>query len=48
MKKGTSTFEYAMLMIIIVLAVTVIFNYTKRAICGKLRESADVFGFGRQ
>jgi Flp pilus assembly pilin Flp len=48
MKKGASTIEYAILMLVIVLAVTAIFSYTKRAICGKMRESADVFGYGRQ
>ena len=48
MKKGASTIEYAVLMMIIVLAVMAIFSYTKRALCGKMRESADVFGYGRQ
>ncbi len=47
-KKGVSSMEYAILITVIILAVTAIFGYTKRAISGKMRDAADVFGYGRQ
>ena len=46
--KGSFSIEYAVLISVIVLALLGISQYAKRAICGKYRESADVFGQGRQ
>ncbi len=46
--KGTLSLEYAVLIAILVAAVIGMGVYIKRAICGKLRESGDTFGYGRQ
>ena len=40
--------EFAFSMAIVVAALLAISVYLTRAICGKMRASADVFGYGRQ
>lgn len=40
--------EYAVLIAILVAALLGMSVYIKRAICGKMRGSADTFGYGRQ
>ena len=46
--KGMSSLEYAVVIAIIVAALLGMSVYIKRAICGKMRESGDAFGYGRQ
>jgi len=46
--KGISFIEYTMLIAIVVAALVGIQIYLKRAICGRWRQAADTFGFGRQ
>lgn len=46
--KGISFIEYTMVMVIVVAALVGIQIYLKRAICGRWRQTADSFGFGRQ
>ncbi len=47
-RKGTFSLEYAFLLSIAAAALLTMAVYFKRALCGKYRQSADVFGFGRQ
>ena len=46
--KGMLSLEYAVLIAILVAALLGMSVYLKRAVCGKLRDSADTFGYGRQ
>ena len=46
--KGTMTFEYSVMIAIIVAALLGMQVYIKRAICSRWKDSGDVFGFGRQ
>jgi hypothetical protein len=47
-KKGTFSLEYAAVIVIFVAALLTISVYIRRAICGRLKASGDVFGGGRQ
>lgn len=47
-RKGTFSLEYALLLLIAAAALLAMGVYFKRALYGKYRQSADVFGFGRQ
>ena len=47
-KKGVFSFEYVLIVVLIVLALLALRLYVNRAVCGKLRSSADAFGYGRQ
>lgn len=47
-KQGFSTLEYAAFIAIFIAALLGISTYITRAICGRMRSSADVFGYGRQ
>ena len=46
--KAISLIEYCMIVAIVAGALVGIQIYLKRAICGRWRQTADVFGFGRQ
>jgi Flp pilus assembly pilin Flp len=46
--KSLSSLEYAMLISMVVLALLASFHYLKNAISGRMKSSADTFGFGRQ
>jgi len=46
--RGMSVVEYAMVITLLVAAFMGIQIYLKRAICGRWRQTADTFGFGRQ
>jgi len=46
--RGMSTLEYTMILVIAAAALIGIEIYVKRAICGRWRQAADTFGFGRQ
>lgn len=46
--KGMLSMEYAFLIVAILAALLSMFVYLQRSICGKWRESADTFGYGRQ
>ena len=47
-KKALSIVEYSMLIAVVVAALIGMQFYLRRAICGKWKEGADSFGFGRQ
>ena len=47
-KKGSLAIEYAVLIAIVVAALIGMQVYIKRAVCGRWRGAADVFGYGRQ
>jgi Flp pilus assembly pilin Flp len=47
-KRGVGMIEYAMLIAVVVAAVTAIGVYYQRALHGRWRQAADTFGFGRQ
>ena len=47
-KRCFSAIEYAGLIFIVAVALFGMAIYLKRALCGKYRSSADVFGFGSQ
>jgi len=47
-RKGTFSLEYALLLLIAAAALLAMGVYFKRVLYGKYRQSADVFGFGRQ
>ena len=47
-RRGSFSLEYAALLAIVVAAILGMAVYTKRALCGKWRETADSFGHGRQ
>lgn len=42
------TLEYAVVIVIVIAALLVMSVYIRRAVCGRMRSSADVFGGGRQ
>lgn len=46
--RGFSVIEYALMIAIIVAALTGMSIYVKRSVCGKWRSVADGFGYGRQ
>jgi hypothetical protein len=46
--KGMFSLEYAVVIIVIIAALLAMSVYIRRAVCGRLRGSADVFGGGRQ
>ena len=46
--KGNLILEYSVLIAIVVAALLCMQIYVKRAICGRWRQAADVFGSGRQ
>ena len=46
--RGMSVVEYAMVIVLLVAAFGGMQIYLKRAICGRWRQTADAFGFGRQ
>jgi len=46
--KATSVLEYAIFIIIIVLALVAVGDYLRRGISGKWKSQVDSFGFGRQ
>jgi uncharacterized protein (UPF0333 family) len=46
--RSLSSLEYALLISVMVLAILASFYYLKRAISGRMKSSADSFGFGRQ
>lgn len=47
-QKAFSTLEYATLIAVVVAALLVMGIYIRRAVCGKWKDAADSFGFGRQ
>ena len=47
-RQGSFTLEYAVLIAVAAAALIGMSIYIKRSLCGKWRESADVFGYGRQ
>lgn len=47
-RKGFSALEYAVLVMIIVSGLIAMSAYLRRSLCGKWRQAADSFGFGRQ
>jgi Flp pilus assembly pilin Flp len=47
-KQAFTTAEYALLMLIIMVALVSMAIYFKRAISGRMREVGDTFGHGRQ
>lgn len=47
-RRGSLMIEHAALIVIMVAALVGMAVYLKRAICGKYRETGDVFGQGRQ
>jgi Flp pilus assembly pilin Flp len=46
--KGSSVVEYALVIAAVAVALLGMSVYLKRAVCGKWKQSADVFGYGRQ
>lgn len=46
--KGMLSLEYAAFIAILIVALLAMSVYIRRAICGKLRDSGDTFGYGRQ
>jgi Flp pilus assembly pilin Flp len=46
--KGSSVVEYALVIAAVAVAFIGMSVYLKRAVCGKWKQSADVFGYGRQ
>lgn len=46
--KGMFSLEYAALIVVLVAALVAISVYLQRTICGKFRDSAGIFGAGRQ
>ena len=46
--KGSSVVEYALVIAAVAVALIGMSVYLKRAVCGKWKQSADVFGHGRQ
>lgn len=45
-RRGVSTLEYAVLISVVVTALVGVSIVVQRAICGKFKQSADVFGHG--
>jgi Flp pilus assembly pilin Flp len=46
--RGSLMLEYSVLIVIVIVALVGMQVYLRRAVCGRWRQSADVFGFGRQ
>lgn len=46
--KAVSVIEYSLIVAVVVAAILGMQIYTKRAISGRWRQAADVFGYGRQ
>ena len=46
--KGASIIEYSLIVAVVVAAILGMQIYFKRAICGRWRQAADTFGYGRQ
>lgn len=46
--KAISTIEYSLILAVVIFAIVGMQVYFKRAICGRWRQAADTFGFGRQ
>lgn len=46
--RAASMIEYALVIAVVIAALLGIQVYVKRAVCGRWREAADIFGFGRQ
>ena len=47
-RRGSLSIEYSVLIAIIISSIIAMMVYVKRSMMGKLRDSADSFGFGRQ
>lgn len=45
--KGSLTVEYAILIGVVIMAFVAMAPYVTRSLCGRWRQSADVFGYGR-
>ena len=46
--RGQSIVEYAVLVAVVVAMLLSMAIYVKRALCGRWRQTGDVFGYGRQ
>jgi len=46
--KGSAIVEYALVIAAVAVALIGMSVYLKRAVCGKWKQSADTFGYGRQ
>ena len=46
--RAASIIEYSLLLAVMVAAILGMQIYLKRAICGRWRQAADTFGYGRQ
>jgi uncharacterized protein (UPF0333 family) len=46
--RGLVSLEYAVFIAVIVAGLLAMSIYLQRSICGKIRDSGDTFGFGRQ
>ena len=47
-RRGFLSLEYVILVAIVVAALVGMAVYFRRSLCGKWRQAADVFGYGRQ
>jgi hypothetical protein len=47
-RRAVSAVEYAVLIVVLILALLAMQFYLRRAMCGRLRSAGDVFGQGRQ
>ena len=47
-KKGSFSIEYAVMIMVVVVALVGIAIYLRRAICDRWRTAGDTFGYGRQ
>ncbi len=46
--RAISTIEYSLIVVVVIGALLAMQIYFKRALCGRWRQTADTFGFGRQ
>lgn len=46
--RGMLSVEYAILITILIAALLAMSSYIQKKICGKIRDSGDAFGYGRQ
>jgi Flp pilus assembly pilin Flp len=46
--RAASVIEYALVVAVVIAALLGIQVYVKRAVCGRWRQAADTFGYGRQ
>jgi len=46
--KGNLMLEYVVLITVVIAGLLVMQTYIRRAVCGRWRQNADVFGSGRQ